>query len=138
MKPEQQAQMDEFQRFLNECGEEMEVNSTPRKERMATPVKDETVTPAKDKTPTPTKDRLATPAKDRITTPVKEKSVPIVESQLSAKKRSLHMTELEEGTVKSVCREESDDSVLVTRKHRTIAFSDSEYLCLYQTLSYLF
>ena len=48
------------------------------------------------------------------------------------------MTELEEGTVKSVCREESDDSVLVTRKHRTIAFSDSEYLCLYQTLSYLF
>ena len=130
MKPEQQAQMDEFQRFLNECGEEMEVNSTPRKERMATPVKDKTVTPAKDKTPTPTKDRLATPAKD--------KSVPIVESQLSAKKRSLHMTELEEGTVKSVCREESDDSVLVTRKHRTIAFSDSEYLCLYQTLSYLF
>ena len=56
MKPEQQAQMDEFQRFLNECGEEMEVNSTPRKERMATPVKDKTVTPAKDKTPTPTKD----------------------------------------------------------------------------------
>ena len=94
--------MGELQSFVNECGEEMEVNSTPRKERITTPVK------------------------EKMTTPVKEKSVPIVESQLSAKKRSLHMTELEEGTAKSVCREEKDDSVLVTRKHRTIAFSDSE------------
>ena len=108
MKPEQQSQMDEFQQFVNECCDEMEVGVPSVK---ATPVK--------------------TMPEERMTTPTVEKSVPLIESQLSAKKRSLHMTELDEGTVKSRCQEESDESFIVTRKHRTITLSDSDYECLF-------
>lgn len=95
-KPEQQAQIEELQRFVSECAEEVVVS---------TPVKDRAVP----------------------TTPTKDRTVPVVESRLSATKRALHMTGMEEeGTVKSVCRDESDDSVLVTKKHRIIALSDSD------------